>query len=202
MKLGLQHLWVLQLEVNSRIPLTRRIYLKNLPFKWECSSRSNAPEEDEGEKEKDTSFSRQIVWLWQSVIESPVTLASTKLCRYYFPSLHFFGTSIFLLFCPEMPTYLLLFSDGNNNALISANFLKELSLILCLVAIHSRTIAWKIPWTEEPGRLQSMGSQRVGRDWATSLSLSLCLYISSLTINLKPILDTLFWNVIKLVFTS
>jgi len=29
------------------------------------------------------------------------------------------------------------------------------------MAIHSSTIAWKIPWTEEPGRLQSMGSQRV-----------------------------------------
>ena len=32
------------------------------------------------------------------------------------------------------------------------------------MAIHSSTIAWKIPWTEEPGRLQSMGSQRIGRD--------------------------------------
>ena len=32
------------------------------------------------------------------------------------------------------------------------------------MAIHSRTIAWKTPWTEEPGRLQSMGSQRVGHD--------------------------------------
>ena len=32
------------------------------------------------------------------------------------------------------------------------------------MAIHSRTIAWKIPWTEEPGRLQSMGLQRVGHD--------------------------------------
>jgi len=32
------------------------------------------------------------------------------------------------------------------------------------VAIHSSTIAWKIPWTEEPGRLQSMGWQRVGHD--------------------------------------
>ena len=39
------------------------------------------------------------------------------------------------------------------------------------MAIHSSTIAWKILWTEEPGRLQSMGSQRVGHDWATSLSL-------------------------------
>ena len=40
------------------------------------------------------------------------------------------------------------------------------------MAIHSSTIAWKIPWTEEPGRLQSMGSQRVGHDWATSRSCS------------------------------
>ena len=36
---------------------------------------------------------------------------------------------------------------------------------------HSSTLAWKIPWMEEPGRLQSMGSQRVRHDWATSLSL-------------------------------
>ena len=32
------------------------------------------------------------------------------------------------------------------------------------MAIHSSTLAWTIPWTEEPGDLQSMGSQRVGRD--------------------------------------
>ena len=36
---------------------------------------------------------------------------------------------------------------------------------------HSSTLAWKIPWTEEPGGLQSMGSLRVRHDWATSLSL-------------------------------
>ena len=40
------------------------------------------------------------------------------------------------------------------------------------MATHSSTLAWKIPWTEEPGRLQSMGSQRVGHDGATSLSRS------------------------------
>ena len=40
------------------------------------------------------------------------------------------------------------------------------------MAIHSSTLAWKIPWTEQPDRLQSMGSQRVGHNWATSLSLS------------------------------
>ena len=39
------------------------------------------------------------------------------------------------------------------------------------MAPHSNTLAWKIPWTEEPGRLLSMGSLGVGHDWATSLSL-------------------------------
>ena len=39
------------------------------------------------------------------------------------------------------------------------------------VAPHSSTLAWKIPWTEEPGRLQSMGSRRVRHDWVTSLSV-------------------------------
>ena len=46
------------------------------------------------------------------------------------------------------------------------------------MAIHSSTIAWKTPWTEEPGRLQSMGSQRVRHNGATSLhftSLTCCL---------------------------
>ena len=40
------------------------------------------------------------------------------------------------------------------------------------MATHSSILAWRIPWTEEPVRLQSMGSQRVGHDWATSLSFS------------------------------
>ena len=43
------------------------------------------------------------------------------------------------------------------------------------MAAHSSIVAWKIPWTEEPGRLQSMGLQRVGHDWSTSLSLSMML---------------------------
>ena len=38
------------------------------------------------------------------------------------------------------------------------------------MAPHSSTLAWKSPWTEEPGRLQSIGSLQVGHDWATSLS--------------------------------
>ena len=44
------------------------------------------------------------------------------------------------------------------------------------MATLSSTLAWKIPWTEEPGGLQSMGSQRVGHDWVTSLSLFTFMY--------------------------
>ena len=43
------------------------------------------------------------------------------------------------------------------------------------MATHSSTLAWKIPWTEEPGRLQSMGLQRVRHDWATSLHFTSCI---------------------------
>ena len=39
------------------------------------------------------------------------------------------------------------------------------------LATHSNILAWRIPWTEDPGRLQSMGSLRVGHNWATSPSL-------------------------------
>ena len=48
------------------------------------------------------------------------------------------------------------------------------------IATHSSILAWRIPWTEKPGGLQSTGSQRVGQDWATSLSFSLS-YIKEIT---------------------
>ena len=44
------------------------------------------------------------------------------------------------------------------------------------MAPHSSTLAWKIPWAEEPGRLQSKGSLWVGHDWATSLSLFIFMH--------------------------
>ena len=60
----------------------------------------------------------------------------------------------------------------------SCNFLDSARIALVYpvvrekaMAPHSSTLAWKIPWTEEPGGLQSMGSLRVGHHWTTSLSL-------------------------------
>ena len=52
------------------------------------------------------------------------------------------------------------------------------------VAPHSSTLAWKIPWTEEPGRLQSMGSQRVGHVRATELKIN-CVLCKHITIPLS-----------------
>ena len=48
------------------------------------------------------------------------------------------------------------------------------------MATHSSILAWRIPWTEEPGRLWSIGSQRVGRDWATNtVDIYSCFLFSS-----------------------
>ena len=45
------------------------------------------------------------------------------------------------------------------------------------VATHSSILAWRISWTEEPSRLQSMGSQRIGHRWATNTFISLTTYL-------------------------
>ena len=75
-------------------------------------------------------------------------------------------------------------ASGEGRGVITTFFPTVLGWLLLekAMAAHSSTLAWKIPWTEEPGRLQSMGlqsrtrlqsmgSQRVRHDWATSLSL-------------------------------
>ena len=71
------------------------------------------------------------------------------------------------------------------------------------MATHSSSLAWKTPWIEEPGRLQSMGLQRVGHDWATSFSFSLSCqgsmaklcYLILISNPLSAILKSLgFWN--------
>ena len=54
------------------------------------------------------------------------------------------------------------------------------------MATHSSILAWRIPWTEEPGGLQSMGLQRVGQDWATKHSITY-IYIYTHTYTLTYI---------------
>ena len=53
------------------------------------------------------------------------------------------------------------------------------------MATHSGILAWRIPWTEEPGGLQSMGSQSVRHDWATSLTHSLTQVLGKVLLHQK-----------------
>ena len=66
------------------------------------------------------------------------------------------------------------------------------SYTFCLekeMATHSSTLAWRIPCREEPGRLQSMGLQRVGHDWATSLHFMVIQRVTGLGIVSKAEVD-------------
>ena len=62
---------------------------------------------------------------------------------------------------------------GNNQPRKPVYYLLDLEKVRMLVLV---AIAWKIPWMEEPGRLQSMGSLRVGHDWVASFSLFTFMY--------------------------
>ena len=71
----------------------------------------------------------------------------------------------FALYSPwNFPIFII--SSIINEIDISSSTLTEKAM-----APHSSTLAWKIPWVEEPGRLQFMGSLRVRHNWATSLSV-------------------------------
>ena len=96
---------------------------------------------------------------------------------------HFLGLSSNLLFS-NVPLLIILLKPISFKFLSPSPFfyfpkytfqkLDFLYLFMCLekaMATHSSTLAWKIPWMEETGGLKSMGSLRVGHDWATSLSL-------------------------------
>ena len=54
------------------------------------------------------------------------------------------------------------------------------------MATQCSILAWRIPWTEEPGRLQSMGSQRVGHNWATFTYFTMIFCISLLSVVISP----------------
>ena len=76
----------------------------------------------------------------------------------------------------------------------------EKNIYICFIvqkemAPHSRTLAWKIPWTEETGRQQSMGSQRVGHDWMTSLHSLHSFHTLSLEKEMATHSSVLAWKI-------
>ena len=87
-------------------------------------------------------------------------------------SFHIWYYTYFNAILPNHPTLSLSHRVQKTVLYISVSFaVSYTGLSEKAMAPHSSTLAWKIPWMEEPGRLQSMGSLRVGHDWATSLSL-------------------------------
>ena len=104
-------------------------------------------------------------------------LISTNISSSSFNSLPFFqvswgSSSSCILQFTQLSVSFIKFTLWNDISYSSINtvFYKALAWRRQM-APHSSTLAWKIPWTEEPGGLQSTGSLRVGHDWATSLSL-------------------------------
>ena len=68
------------------------------------------------------------------------------------------------------------------NALSNATIASEDSLLEKEMATHSSTLAWRIPWTQEPGGLPSTGSHRVGHDWS-DLAAAAAVYSVILSLN-------------------
>ena len=62
------------------------------------------------------------------------------------------------------------------------------------MATHSSILAWKIPWTEEPGGPQSMGSQRVGHNWATEHTQYRYMYTHTHTLSNGFMVIAQFWQ--------
>ena len=101
---------------------------------------------------------------------------------------------------PHFPPALPDISDGEESACNAGDLGSSLGQKDPLekgMATHSSIIAWRIPWTEEPGRLQSMGSQRVRHDWVTfylrfsyNSLFCLCIYFFLLFSDFKHIV----WN--------
>ena len=65
------------------------------------------------------------------------------------------------------------------------------------MATHSSVLAWKIPWTEEPGGLQSMGSQRAGQDLATEHTVKIFVIFKILPGNVLSHIYNFIKNVVK-----
>ena len=82
------------------------------------------------------------------------------------------GWSVFL---PELMVFSLIHSQWSPHRWIQFNSIPYLKVVAetreKAMAPHSSILVWKIPWAEEPGRLQSMGLRRVRHNWVTSLSL-------------------------------
>ena len=134
---------------------------------------------------------------WQHLLDH---WKSKRVPEKHLPLLYWLRQSLWLCGSPQSVVSLAKLIFQHNKTSLLAQMVKHLSAMRETwvqplgqedplekeMAIHSSTIAWKIPWTEEPGRLQSMGWQRVGHDWATSLTHKLWKILEEIKIPEHP----------------
>ena len=110
-----------------------------------------------------------------SLLSIPVSLCPFCCIQsFYFFRFHICDIILYLSFSFWLISLSVILSRSNHvvaNGKLSFLWRSNIPLSEKAMAPHSSTLAWKISWTEEPGRLQSMGPLRVRHDWATSLSL-------------------------------
>ena len=105
--------------------------------------------------------------------------SQSSICIFFITSILKLSSSIYLLcsfcffLCKEFICKRTLSVSMKEIYLLSYFYVKVLIYSEKAMATHSSTLAWKISWMEKPGGLQSVGSLRVGHNWATSLSLSI-----------------------------
>ena len=112
------------------------------------------------------------IWVTSTSCPLWIMLLWTWECKYLFEGLLWILWEVGMLdhmviMCLNFCGNAILFSIASQSSFTS---LLDMKLEKAM-APHSSALAWEIPWTEKPGGLQSMGSLRVGHDWATSLSL-------------------------------
>ena len=131
----------------------------SMPFLLPPGGRSNTSETIQYERPSH-KMERVSVTEWLHEGEPPHQPHSEQFCE---QEINFYWTSLVAQMVKRLPTMqeTWVLSLGREDPL-------EMEM-----ATHSSTLAWKIPWMEERGRLQSMGLQRVAHDWATSLGLGL-----------------------------
>ena len=119
-------------------------------------------------------------WMWSGVLKyqtkSKVKLKK-KNCDQFIPNVKcipFKNSEIIVSIFYIVYIYSLHCLHDNIIRIVDCLRFPQLAKLEKAMATHSSTLVWKIPSTEEPGRLQSMGSQRGGHDWVTSLLL-LCI---------------------------
>ena len=119
---------------------------------------------------KSTGVGCQCYWLLNSVVSFQTILVAL--------SADFNGISLFCLQCSpshDSPYTFSLIAQLVKNLLAMqetlVRFLGQEDPLEKEMATHSSILAWRIPWTEEPGGLQSTGSQRIRHDWASNLTI-------------------------------